>query len=249
MKNKLFIFFVAVVMMNTALAQSTGNLLVNTTTKETGGNYAPKNILAIWVENGNGNFVKTLVAYANTRKKYLDTWEASTNIAGSVYNTVDAVTGATRTSHGTISCSWDGFDYKGNEVEDGTYNLRFELTDKNSTGNVASFGFSKSGVYQEQTPADVPSFVSTSIKWEPASIMGLEVKVKQNEMQITFNSSSGQLSVLGVTVKKLEIYNYAGQLVLSSSTSDANLANLHEGIYIVVVKSDTKMYSKKIVKF
>jgi hypothetical protein len=229
-------------------AQSKGVLTVTTTTSNAGGNYAPKNIVAIWIENENGKFVKTLAAYANARKMYLNTWKASTTNAGCMYSVVDAVTGATRTSHGPITCSWNGTDYNGAEVADGTYNLRFELTDKHSTGNIASFPINKGNVPQEFSPADVPSFGTTSIHWKPTSVSGIEYKSQQKELNVNFNPSSGLLSVFGVSVKKIEIFNFAGQLVKVYSTSTANLDNLPIGIYLIVVKTDIRIYSQKIVK-
>ena len=81
-------------------AQTEGTLTVSLTTSSAGGNYSPRNIVAIWIEDDNGNFVKTLMAYANVRKTHLNTWEASTSAAGSIYNVVDAITGVTKTSHG-----------------------------------------------------------------------------------------------------------------------------------------------------
>jgi hypothetical protein len=248
MIKKLMLFFVVITAINSISAQTSGTLKVSTTTNSTGGNYAPNNIVAIWIENENGKFVKTLAAYANVRKQYLYTWKASTTDGGSLYNIVDAVTGATRTSHGTINCSWNGTDYKGAEVGDGTYKLRFELTDKHSQGNLASYSFSKGNVSVAQTPADVPSFTSTSIKWEPTLKTGIYKTAKRKGIEIKYNPASGQLSVLGVPVKKVEVFNYAGQLVFVSSSSISNLNSLQDGVYLIAVKTDTKLYSKKIMK-
>jgi hypothetical protein len=121
-------------------AQTDGVLNVTATTSSAGGNYAPKNIVAIWIEDDQGNFVKTLLAYAQNRKTHLNTWEASTTAAGSPFNTVDAITGATKTSHGTRTCSWNATDINGAIMPDGTYKVWFELTDKNSTGNFSDTG-------------------------------------------------------------------------------------------------------------
>jgi hypothetical protein len=248
MNLKIVLLILTLITVNKIMAQTTGTLQVSTTTKSAGGNFAPKNIVAVWVENENGQFVKTLAAYANARKTYLNTWEALTSSAGSIYNTVDAVTGATRSSHGTINCSWNGTDYKGNLVGDGTYNLRFELTDKNSTGNRASFLFSKGNAIQTLTPANVPSFESTSIKWEPIVLTGIETKTQQKDVGITFDPSSGQLSVLGGIVQSLEIYNQAGQLIFKKQASVANITNFQNGAYIIVVKTNNGYLSRKIIK-
>jgi len=248
MKFKLTIIILVITSYIGAYAQSPGALKVITTTSSTGGNYAPKNIIAVWIENENGKYVKTLAAYANARKAYLNTWGSVTSIAGSAYNTVDAITGATRQSHGNISCTWNGTDFKGNQVGDGIYKLRFELTDKHSTGNLASFDFSKGSAYQVLPPADVPSFKSTSIIWEPTSVTAsVEIK-KQDEFRIYYNPSSGFLTISDLNVKKIEIYNYVGQLVIVNTFLSTDLSKLPNGIYIIVVKTDLKNYTHKILK-
>lgn len=54
-------------------AQTSGTLSVSVTTSSAGGNYTPRNILAIWVEDSSGKFVKTLLVYANARMTHLNT--------------------------------------------------------------------------------------------------------------------------------------------------------------------------------
>jgi len=124
-------------------AQTTGKLDVSVTTSATGGNYAPRNIVAIWIEDESGNFVKTLLAYAEKRIQHLNTWEKATSAKGSMYNRTDAITGATQSSHGTRTCSWNGTDYNKNLVADGKYYVCMELTDKNATGNFSKFELQK----------------------------------------------------------------------------------------------------------
>ena len=72
-----FLFFTAI----SVLAQTPGELTVSVATSETGGNYAPKNIIAIWIEDDGGNFVKTLLAYAQNRRTHLNNWQATTAVA------------------------------------------------------------------------------------------------------------------------------------------------------------------------
>ena len=153
------IFFFAV----SLFAQTSGELTVTVTTSTTGGNYSPKNIVAIWIEDDAGNFVKTLLAYAQTRKTHLNTWQASTTAAGSPYNTVDAITGATKSSHGTRTCYWNASDVDGEIVIDGTYKIWMELTDKNSTGNFSSFSFVKGDQPEAVIPMGVPSLDRKSV--------------------------------------------------------------------------------------
>ena len=146
-------------------SQVSGELTVSVKTSQVGGKYAPKNVVAIWVEDGTAKFVKTLLANANSRKTHLNTWEASTTTAGSAFNKVDAISGATRSNHNTtLTCKWNGKDYKGNLVADGNYRLRMELTNKNSTGNIALFQFTKDKNGFVTTAPNVPSFSNIQLK-------------------------------------------------------------------------------------
>ena len=137
-------------------------LTVSVVTSSAGGNYAPKHVVAIWLENAAGTFVKTLTVYAKDRANDLTNWES---VSGG--NTVDALTGATQNSFGTIYGSWDGTDSKGATVPDGTYRLCMELSDKSSTGNFSYFTFVKGPANDVQTPSNVPSFSMITIKWVP----------------------------------------------------------------------------------
>lgn len=143
-------------------AKTNGTLSVSTLTSAAGGNYAPKNIVAIWIESGNGTYVKTLLAYANTYKRYLTNWAAKSS-----YNTTDAITGATVNAHAVRSCTWNGTDKNGAVVGDGTYRVCMELTDKDATGNYHYFEFTKGTNSVTITPSNVSSFSNISIVWTP----------------------------------------------------------------------------------
>lgn len=114
-----------------------GTVTLTVTTKTTGGNYAPRHVLAIWLEK-DGAFVKTRKAMANNRKQYLYTWKAISN-----YNVVDAMTGATLTSHQTHTVQWDCTDLDGNVVADGLYKMRVEFTEEHAQGPLLTIEFQK----------------------------------------------------------------------------------------------------------
>jgi hypothetical protein len=141
---------------------ATTGLFVSVATSTAGGNYTPRNVVAIWVENSAGTFVKTLTVYAQAREYDLTHWSASSG-----GNKVDAITGATQNSFGTIKANWNGTDTSGKVVADGTYKVCMELTDKSSTGNFSSFQFTKGTATATLTPANVQSFSSISLKWIP----------------------------------------------------------------------------------
>jgi len=149
------------------LAATQGVLTVQTATSKAGGPYDPRHCVVVWIEDAAGNFVKTLLVYAKNYKTHLNIWQASTSKAGSEYNSVDAISGASRTVHSPITCTWNAKDFNGNIVPDGDYKVRMELTDKNATGNYSSFTITKSTSGFTQNPASVPSFSAITFKWEP----------------------------------------------------------------------------------
>lgn len=228
-------------------AQTIGELTVTVTTSETGGNYAPRNIVAIWVEDDNGNFVKTLLAYANTRKTHLNTWQATTTSAGTAFNTTDAITGATRSSHSTRTCSWDGTDFNNLDVADGTYYLWLELTDKNSTGNFSSFQFTKGVDDQNLTPDDVPSFASIVINWD-AIIASTFAQNEYPNISIHPNPSKGVFTVLGDNIEVVEVRTISGELISISTSTVVDISSTKPGFYLVTIKTNKTKVIKKLIK-
>jgi len=140
-----------------------GTLAVSTVTSSSGGAYAPAHVVAIWIEDNSGKFVKTLLIKAQTRRGYLADWLNATPTA----STIDATTGATLTSHGTLTCSWNGTNASGAVVSNGTYKVCMELTEDHTGGNFSTFTFTKDSVANSQSPTGKPSFSSISLKWTP----------------------------------------------------------------------------------
>jgi hypothetical protein len=95
------------------------------------GDRSPKNILAIWVEDISGKFVKTLLLRADQRKQWLLTWNIKSG-----GNTVDAITGATLSSHQT-----------------------------HTQGPMTSVSFTKGPENSTVTPADVTNFINMNLKY------------------------------------------------------------------------------------
>lgn len=246
-KNFLFFVFICLSALS-VFAQTNGTLAISVTTSSTGGNYAPRNVLAIWVEDSSGKFVKTLLAYAATRKTHLNNWETSTTTAGSVYNVTDAITGATQSSHGTRTCSWNGKDFKGNLVADGNYNLRMELTDKNATGNTASFQFTKGPANQTLSPANVPSFSSVSLKWTSGVTGSIPELTESNTIVVYPNPGTGVFTVLGENIQSIKVSDLAGKTILKSIAPIIDLGKYPKGIYLFTVKTGEQTFVEKIIK-
>ena len=227
-------------------AQTAGELTVSTTTSPADGDFAPRNIVAIWIEDDAGNFVKTLLAYAQNQKTHLNTWQASTTAAGSEYNTVDAITGATKSDHATRTCTWDGTDFEGANAADGTYYVWMELTDKNSTGNFSSFSFTKGEEQESLTPLNQPSFSSIEIDWLPSTI-GFSDHLLSRDFHVFPNPTPGLFKVSGENIEEVEVRNTNGSLIYTGKT-DVDISMHPDGVYFVNVKTQKGSVTKKIVK-
>jgi hypothetical protein len=128
-------------------------LSVTFTTVSFGGQYAPKNVGAVWITDSNNKFVKTLELWAAKRSKYLVQWKASSG-----GNVVDAVTSATKSSHGMHTDKWNGTDVNHNVVPDGNYHLHIEFTEQDGPGPNTTIDFTKSPTPVDIHPPDQANF-------------------------------------------------------------------------------------------
>ncbi|MCE5332255.1 MAG: DUF2271 domain-containing protein [Bacteroidales bacterium] len=230
-------------------AQTSGTLTVSaTTSKTTTPTYSPKNIVAIWIVDSNGKFVKTLLALADERKQYLVNWKTVTTVAGSAYNKLDAVTGATQNSHATRTCSWNGKDKSSALVADGTYTLKMELTDNDGVKqNLASFTFTKGTAEQTLTPATTSGFSNISIKWTPVNTAIDEVKLS-DQYNIYPNPTHSTVYVNGFDIEEIELFTLNGKSILTTNNQNLDLSSLPKGIYLAKLTTKTGIFMKKIEK-
>lgn len=248
MKRSFFAIAILLASVSGLLAQTSGTLTVTAATSTAGGNFAPKNIVAMWIEDSQGNWVKTMLAYAATRKTHLNTWEAATTAAGSPFNTVDAITGATRSNHGTRTCTWNATDVNGNLLPDGDYTVWMELTDKNGTGNFSSFPFTKDTIPLNLTPSNVPSFATISIVWEPVITTGVDENALAFQYSVSPNPTTGTFRVEGKDITGIEVLNAAGAAVYKGASTSIDLSSKPEGIYYVRIATDKGTVVKKVLK-
>ena len=131
------------------------------TTAPQGGKYQPKNIGAIWIQNGSGQFVKSLEVWAKTRRRYLTKYNAA---VGGTSAAIDVTASATLSSHKTHHVSWNLKDKSGAAVPAGKYSMWIEVTDADATGKSYSVDFDTSAGTQSITPADATGFGSMALK-------------------------------------------------------------------------------------
>jgi len=112
------------------------SMKVTVDTKTYNGNYAPKNVFAIWIENESGDYIRTLLVKAKRYKKKLDRWASISNMGST--GMVDAVTSASRNNHNSESVLWDLKDKNDQKVSDGIYKVWFEVNETNGTSKKTS---------------------------------------------------------------------------------------------------------------
>lgn len=149
------------------LATAEPTLTVSFKTTQVGGTYAPANVVATWIQDAQGKFIKTIGRWADVRKNHLVLWQ---NKAG--LNDVDAVSGATRSTHAdTLMATWDLKDKNGVLVPDGIYTLRMELADSDAIAsgqnNQGTFTFTVGQTIEEQTALSNGGFTNVNIKFDP----------------------------------------------------------------------------------
>jgi len=247
--RKLISLLALSIFFNYLSAQTDGTLTVSATTSQTSTpTYAPKNIVAMWIEDSSGKFVKTLLAYANTRKASLLAWKSVTTTAGSAYNIVDAKAGATQTSHTVRTCTWNGKNYLSVLVADGTYKLKMELTDNDGKKqNLASFNITKGTSIETLTPATISGFSSISIKWTPLNTAIEEVEESENYI-IYPNPAANSISVTGDDIKRIEICSLDGKKLYSSDEKKIYLNFLPDGMYMVNIFVRNGIVMRKLIK-
>lgn len=176
-----------------AATPGTLTFTVKTISNNTG--YSPKHVLSIWIKDAQGNFVISRKVMANTRKKHLVKW-----VASSSYNTTSAITGSTLGTHQTHTITWDGKDVSGTDVADGEYQVWVEYTSQNSAngqpaGPSTSVSFHKGPVSEHLTPANATYFQDVVLDWIPSDVGRKENIPADHSVTIFPNPFSSAVSI------------------------------------------------------
>lgn len=130
-----------------------------------GGSYAPKNVVAVWIESLDGVLLKSLGTWSADRRSSLASWLAKSPTAQDV---TDATMGATRSDHGsTLTVTWDLVPIGATTpITDGSYKVFIEVAESNP-GTGASIGsqtFAVTGGTVAPTgPIDLPGVSGLTI--------------------------------------------------------------------------------------
>ena len=212
------------------------------------GDRSPKNIVAIWVEDISGKFVKTLLLRADRRKEWLLTW--NTKSGGS---TVDAITGATLNSHQSHTVAWDCTDVSGSTVEDGDYKIVVEFTEEHAQGPLTSVSFTKGSENTTITPADETNFISMNLQYtvnfsvDAAGIPVAETGVISvyptiSKDYFTIRTAAGQSTI--------SVYDLTGNLVLKAVTQETEtlVSAPGPGTYFIRVENNGTVETFRIIQ-
>jgi len=246
---------------NSIFAQSTGNLSFTFTTTSHSGYQGTKNVMAVWIQDNNGSFVKTKLRHVGSVTiDHLQTWAQNSggpvaNALSSSCNIVSAVTGATLAGAATKTITWDGTNSSGTLMPDGVYKVTIEQTwNHGSTGTVTrSFTFNKGAVDENQTPTTDANFTGIALNWN-ASAAGIDEN--QNELagvNVYPNpSSNGIFNVDYLKANNIKVINLQGVVVsnedleIKSGTKSVNLSEMSNGVYFIQVTDGIKTSKVKV---
>ncbi len=199
-----------------AQTNTEGMLTFQVTSVSDGVAYAPRHVLAIWIKDGSGNFVKSRKVMAATRKQHLVKWMAS-----SANNSTDAITGATLTQHTSHAVSWDCRNLQGNVVVDGNYEIWIEYSSQNSAstgiaGPFYSFTFSKGSNPLNISIPDQSYFKSMTLTYTPSAVIISDAE-QAGKVPVQIRSE-GQESVISFELPEtmpvhLAIYDLQGKRI------------------------------------
>jgi hypothetical protein len=136
-------------------------LFVRVRTAPFGGRYVPRNVGAIWIEDAQGRFVKTLARWAGTRAMYLRGFAAA-----SQGDLTDAVTSATLDTHELHELTWNLRDRAGVAAPFGMYRVAMETTDRDASGAIHRVEFSYGAEPFVITPEQTAQFRELELRLE-----------------------------------------------------------------------------------
>jgi len=270
MKTKLLslaVFVSAILFSANVSAQTTGTLTFNFTTLNQG---TSKCVMAVWIENSAGVFIKTKIRYlGSSTTDHLPVYgvksggSASDAMSG---NVVDATTGATLSSSttpvawGPKSISWNGTEVSGAVVADGVYKVWVEASWNDGDPDIhdyinTGYSFTKGSAINSTVPASDLVLNAMTLVWTPT---GLSLdSVYKTKVAIYPNPSTSSINVVynDIPVSQIDVVNVLGQVVksvkLNPSKSEISesidLSGNANGLYIINVSTNETSSSYKVI--
>lgn len=260
-----FLLIAMLALITPLTAQSTDGIVTfSATTVSDGGTYAPRHVIAFWIKDATGNFVKSRKVMAGSRRSHLVKWVANSNS-----NVADAITGVTLTAHTTHSISWDCRNNAGIIVPDGVYEIWIEYTERNSasTGIVGpsiSIPFTKGTSAQNPVIANAAYFKNMTLSYQPLGVFIDTNTDDNNQISMNPNPFANELNI-SLEMEKpghvsINMYDISGKNVseiydgyLNSPKlelvwkHDQSAFRLKKGVYFIRTIVDGKVNTKKVV--
>jgi hypothetical protein len=245
-----------------AVTTGTGGVLtVTTTTSDPGSTkYGSEHVLAIWIEDGTGALVNTMLfntSNGNSTASDMSSWFSKigswSNRTLKTTLDLDASSGATNTSYGVKTAKW-GSKASVSAVADGTYTVNLEIVSNNVALNSAghklvSYTFTKGATSSTGTLVGSAQscFTGTTVQWTPAT-----TALNNPELDALYkvypNPTKSTIYVDGSDVQQVEIFSVAGKSILKSNQHNLNLAGLAKGTYLAEITTAKGKLVKKIIK-
>jgi hypothetical protein len=102
-----------------------GMLSVSFSTVKLGGMYTPNNCGAVWIEDANGFYVRTLNVWAGERQPSVVAW--AQGACSKDLTIADVITSATLPGPSAHTATWDMRDWRGAVVPDATFTLLMQV--------------------------------------------------------------------------------------------------------------------------
>jgi len=155
-----------------------GTLMIDFMSVGNNGEYAPRNVGAVWVEKADGTFVKTIERWASIRAVHLTRWNDASGgwpAAGFFFATaesspdqVDAVTANTLRPHMQHTLTWNMHDQNAMVIPDGAYKLVIEVTESERKASVsAEIDFEKGPMPMTISPPDEGPYSGLTVTYSP----------------------------------------------------------------------------------
>lgn len=221
---------------------------------------ASRHVLAVWIENNAGSFIKTKMRYCctNSTSDHLPTW--SVNAGGTASNcnsanVVSATTGATLTSFTNKSITWDGTNVSGTVVPDGIYKVMIQETwNHGSTGTATStYTFTKGPAADHQTPAANTTFSGVKLDWVPTSTGVSSASTLEGVSIYPNPNSTGIFTIDFESATGIQVVNTLGQTVLNEKveggvqSKNIDMSGFYNGTYFIFISYNDQTFIHRVI--
>jgi hypothetical protein len=235
------LIFLSLLNIGNIKAQTAGSFTFTINPVAHNGSYGAKHVVAIWIENAAGTFVKTKLRQSSSSTiDHLATWTSN-----SASNVVDATTGATLTTYAPLTVMWDGTNVSQVVVADGDYNIWIEMAwdnSKTTDKTVTSFAFTKGSAAVHLKPANTSLFTDIALDWVPV-VTGVSNKSQSKNISVFPSPTKGLLNVEFKVLEgdcQIQVANSVGDIVSevkvtkgSAGVKTIDLSKNADGVYLI----------------